>query len=132
MVTWKPLLVVGVAVAFGSAVAACGGGTPGNADVDVPDNAASVASATTEAPARLASAEFGVDGMTCGGCALATELALKKLDGVTSADASFDEDTQEGSCSVRYDPELVTTTQMIAAIEDVGFQPRLRATSESE
>lgn len=75
--------------------------------------------------ARLATAEFDVDGMTCGGCALATEMAVKKLDGVASVDAEYDEDADEGRCTVEYDPDRVTTDRIAAAIEEAGFSPSL-------
>ena len=87
----------------------------------------------SELPAELVVAEFDVDGMTCGGCALATEFALKKLDGVVAADASFDEATGEGRCTVKYDPGVVSPEQMVIAITDVGFTatPREPAAGES-
>lgn len=82
-------------------------------------------------PARLATAEFDVEGMTCGGCALATEMAVKKLDGVESADAEYDEATGQGRCTVEYDPSAVGTDQIAAAIEKAGFTPTLKSTDES-
>ncbi len=77
-------------------------------------------------PARLATAEFDVEGMTCGGCALATEMAVEELDGVASADAEYDEATGEGRCTVEYDPSEVGADRIAAAIEEAGFRPRLR------
>lgn len=74
----------------------------------------------------LAVAEFAVDGMTCGGCALATEVAVRKLDGVTSADASYDEESGAGRCTVEYDPATVTPERIAEAIRGAGFQPRLQ------
>ena len=67
--------------------------------------------------------------MTCGGCALATELAVKDLDGVKSADAAYDEDTGEGRCTVEYDPETVSTERIAGAIRSAGFEPSLRSES---
>lgn len=77
------------------------------------------------AAARLATAEFDVEGMTCGGCALATEAALKKLDGVARADADYDERTGEGRCTVKYDRARVGPDRMIAAIRELGYEPTL-------
>ena len=87
----------------------------------------------SELPAELVVAEFDVDGMTCGGCALATEFALKKLGGVVAAEASFDEATGDGRCTVTYDPGLVSPEQMVIAITSVGFTatPREPAAGES-
>lgn len=78
------------------------------------------------APKELAVAEFAVDGMTCGGCALATEVAVRKLDGVTSAEASYDAESGEGRCTVEYDPATVTPDRIADAIRGAGFQPRLQ------
>jgi copper chaperone CopZ len=75
---------------------------------------------------ELAVAEFTVEGMTCGGCALATEMAVMKLEGVASADASYDEATGEGSCTVEYDPSSVAPDRIVDAIRGAGFEPRLR------
>ena len=119
-----PLLALALAT-VGSA-AACGGSEERAAD-------ARPAQEASELPAELVVAHFDVDGMTCGGCALATEFALKKLDGVVAADASFDEATGEGRCTVKYDPGLVSPEQMVIAITDVGFTaaPRYPAAGES-
>lgn len=74
---------------------------------------------------RLASAEFTVEGMTCGGCALATEMAVRKLEGVESVDAEYDESTGEGRCTVEYEPGAVDTDRIAAAIREAGFEPTL-------
>ncbi len=92
--------------------------------------------ATTEgadaAPARLATAEFRVDGMTCGGCALATEMSVEKREGVASADAEYDEEADEGRCTVEYDPSAVGTDEIAAAIEEAGFTPTLASAAPEE
>lgn len=84
---------------------------------------------TQTAGPELATAEFRVKGMTCGGCAVATEMSVEKLDGVESADAEYDEATGEGRCSVTYDPSVVSTDQIDGAIEEAGFTPSLVHTS---
>jgi len=118
--------VLALALPLVASAAACGASEERAVD-------ARPAEEVSELPAELAVAEFDVDGMTCGGCALATEFALKKLDGVVSADASFDEATGEGRCTVKYDPGLVSPEQMVIAITDVGFTatPREPAAGES-
>lgn len=65
---------------------------------------------------------FDVEGMTCGGCEAGVKLKVKKLDGVTSVEASYD----EGTAVVTYDPEKVTPGQIIAAIEELGYDAELR------
>lgn len=120
--TWKAGLV---AAAFGAAafIGGCGG--------DAPDPAGEAERAVPEAAAaRLATAEFGVDGMTCGGCALATEMSVRKLDGVASADAEYDAETGEGRCTVEYDPAAVSPEAIAEAIRKAGFRPTLRGTTE--
>ncbi|MFQ5890468.1 MAG: heavy-metal-associated domain-containing protein [Gemmatimonadota bacterium] len=79
------------------------------------------ADGSSEQTVQFVTAEFEVDGMSCGGCALATELALKKLDGVASAVAEYDDETGEGRCTVEYDPALVSPNRLITTINDVGF-----------
>lgn len=114
---WAALLALGVAAGVG----ACGG-----------DRADAAGRVAEDAPVQLATAEFDVEGMTCGGCALATEVALKKLDGVAGADARYDERTGEGRCTVEYDPARVGTDRMMAAIRDLGYGPTLLETDGDE
>jgi copper chaperone CopZ len=122
--SFLPLLTLALATV--ASAAACGPSEEHPAD-------ASFDKATGELPTELVVAEFDVDGMTCGGCALAAKFALRKLDGVVAADASFDEATGEGRCTVRYDPGLVSPEQMVIAITDVGFTatPREPAAGKS-
>jgi len=120
------LPVLALALALVASAAACGASEERAANARPAEEA-------SELSAELVIAEFDVDGMTCGGCALATEFALKKLDGVEAADASFDEATGEGRATVKYDPGLVSPEQMVIAISDVGFTatPREPAAGES-
>lgn len=89
-------------------------------------SAESAGTASRNASPERAVAGFAVEGMTCGGCALATEMAVRKLDGVASVDASYDEATGEGSCTVEYDPSAVAPDHIAEAIRGAGFEPRLR------
>lgn len=70
------------------------------------------ASAPDSASVRLA-----IRGMTCGGCAIAARKMLTRLDGVASADVSYE--TQ--LATVVYDPAKVTIEQMIAAVKKLGY-----------
>lgn len=124
------LLAATAAVGMAVAGAACSGGPDGSAEATQAQEARSQipnaeAPSTRETAGELATAEFRVEGMTCGGCAIATEMAVKKLDGVESADAEYDEATGEGRCSVTYDPSVVSTDQIGGAIEEAGFTPGL-------
>lgn len=130
--TTRTLLAATAALGLGLAGAACSGeADAGTASADAPQARESAGSEGPDAadatPAGLATAEFEVDGMTCGGCALATEMAVKKLEGVESADADYDEAADQGSCTVEFDPSVVDTDRIAAAIRDAGFEPRLRA-----
>lgn len=61
---------------------------------------------------------FRVTGMTCGGCVIAVRKVLTRLEGVTKADASY----EDSRAVVTYDPEKVTVEQMIAAIKTLGYE----------
>ncbi len=128
----RTFLAATAALGLGLAGLACSGEENAAASADAPEARASAGAERLEAadapPARLATAKFDVDGMTCGGCALATEMAVKKLEGVESADADYDEAADQGRCTVQYDPSAVDTDRIAAAIRDVGFAPRLRET----
>lgn len=119
------LLVLLTAVGLAVTGAACSGEDRASAEGPGDDATAR----TGEAAVRLATAEFNVEGMTCGGCALATEMSVKKLEGVASADAEYDEATDEGRCTVEYDPSVVSTDRIAAAIRDAGFTPTLTGTA---
>lgn len=63
--------------------------------------------------------------MTCGGCATAARMALKKLDGVADADASLGRGDGPDSAWCVYDPSRVGPEQLMEAIRELGFSPRL-------
>lgn len=76
--------------------------------------------------ARLTRAEFDVAGMDCGGCVIGTRTALRKIDGVRQADATYDESTGEGTAWAVYDPAIVTPERLMAAIQELGYTPTIR------
>lgn len=59
-----------------------------------------------------------VEGMTCGGCTLATRKVLTRLDGVERAVVTY----EPPRAVVTFDPGKVTTEQMIAAIKTLGYR----------
>jgi mercuric ion binding protein len=65
---------------------------------------------------------FEVNGWTCGSCAAATRIALKKLDGV--ADVRTDAEKKEAV--VTYDDSKVTASRMVQAIEKLGYRARVK------
>lgn len=117
--SWK-LPALAIAGLFGTVAflcPACGGG-----GADSPA-AASGSSAAAADVAAIETVEFDVEGMTCGGCATATKIALEKLDGVRSAEASYDDESAAGRAAVVYDPARVSPERMIEAVEAIGFHP---------
>jgi copper chaperone len=58
-----------------------------------------------------------VDGMSCGGCVKSVTGVLTALDGVASADVSL----ERKQAVVEFDAAKVTRDQLMAAIEDAGF-----------
>ncbi len=68
-----------------------------------------------------ATATFRVHGMTCGGCEVGVERVVKKLDGVEEVKASH----KEGRAEVTYEPEKVTTEQIVEAIGTLGYTAEL-------
>lgn len=83
-----------------------------------------VASATAE-DAEFATARFSVDGMTCGGCVVATEMAVKRVEGVRSVSAVLGENGAPGNATVEYDARLADTEVIAGAIRQAGFTPLL-------
>lgn len=72
--------------------------------------------------AETRTAAFQVNGWTCGSCASATRIALKKLDGVH--DVTTDHDKKEALVS--YDDSKVTTDRMVQAIAKLGYKATLK------
>ncbi len=66
----------------------------------------------------LTRATIEISGMTCAGCAMNVEQALKRLPGVKSVEASY----EKGQAVVEYDPAKVKTEQLKAAIDRIGYQ----------
>lgn len=79
---------------------------------------------TQAARAQLVRADFRVQGMTCGGCAVGTRTALRKLDGVADAGASY----EDSRAWATYDSARVAPEQMMAAIRELGYTPELAPT----
>jgi mercuric ion binding protein len=84
---------------------------------------------TLASPALAAtrSVTFAVQGWTCGSCAAATRIALKKLDGVE--DVKTDHEKMEAV--VTYDDAKVVPEKMIQAIEKLGYKATVKAAASS-
>jgi copper chaperone CopZ len=59
--------------------------------------------------------------MTCASCSVTLKAALKKLDGVQNVAVSVGDD----SASVTFDPGKVTTKDIVAKIDNVGYKAEL-------
>ncbi len=70
---------------------------------------------------RLASVVLPVKGMTCLTCELTLESSLKRLPGVLSADAGV----VQQAVAVTYNPTQVTVEQLIATINQTGYEAGL-------
>jgi len=60
-----------------------------------------------------------IDGMKCAECAARIKRAVRSIDGVVSAKASF----AGKQATVRYLPSKVAAGQIIAAIRGLGYRP---------
>ena len=82
----------------------------------------SAVAAATAAPVAgpavaLDTVTLRVEGMTCGGCTLATRKVLERLDGVTTAEVNY----EKKQAVVIFDPAKVTIAQMIAAVATLKY-----------
>ena len=69
----------------------------------------------------MANVKLRVTGMTCGHCQMKVEQALRGVNGVYSAIV----DLQDGEAEVDFNDDAVTTGQLVAAVERVGYTARL-------
>ncbi|WP_374355695.1 heavy-metal-associated domain-containing protein [Chitinimonas sp.] len=60
---------------------------------------------------------FHIEGMHCGGCVAAVERTVKALPGVSQVVVAL----ADKRAQVSYDPALLDSTQIRAAIEDAGY-----------
>ncbi len=72
--------------------------------------------------AATKTATFGVKGWTCGSCAAATRIALKKLGGVEEVKT----DHQKMEATVTYDDSKVAPEKMVQAIEKLGYKASIK------
>ena len=61
---------------------------------------------------------FKIEGMHCDGCTANIQSILERKSGVQKAVASF----KEGEARILYDSNAVTEEQLVAAIENSGYQ----------
>jgi copper chaperone CopZ len=67
---------------------------------------------------QAAKATLAIEGMTCGGCATAVKLQLKRTAGVTAYEVSY----ETKRADVTYDPAVTNPTKIAASVAETGFQ----------
>ena len=72
--------------------------------------------------------KFNVGGMSCSACSAAIEKAVKKLDGITSAEVSLIEKTM----SVEYDESVVDNQRIIGAVVSAGYTAKVYEASQKK
>lgn len=68
-----------------------------------------------------------VKGWTCGACASATRIALKKLEGVQEVSTDFEKST----AVVTYDDAKVVAEKMVRAVERIGYKAAVKGEASS-
>lgn len=76
----------------------------------------------------LTRATIEISGMSCAGCAVNVEQALKRLPGVRFVEASY----EKGQAVVEYDPAKVSPEQLKAAIDEIGYKAGVVRPTSSE
>ena len=72
--------------------------------------------------------KFDVGGMSCAACSSGIERAVKRLDGVESAEVSL----LEKSMTVIYDESVLSTEKIIATVERSGYTAAIFGTTENK
>lgn len=83
------------------------------------------AGAESTAASSAATVVLHVEGMTCPSCKVAVRMALSRLAGVKDARV----DVARKSAAVDYDPARVTPSQLVEAVNRLGYQASLPAKS---
>jgi len=69
----------------------------------------------------MANVKLRVGGMSCGHCQEKVEKALRKTEGVYSAVVNLG----DGEAEVDFDDDVVTTEQLVSAVQKAGYQAKL-------
>lgn len=62
--------------------------------------------------------ELRIEGMHCTGCSARLQKVLSNLDGVSSAEVSF----EKGMANIEFNKEIITLDEIKNAIVDSGFE----------
>ena len=81
-----------------------------------------------DADDSTSSVHLELEGMSCTSCADTIQSSLSGLDGVSNVDVNFATE----SATVSYDPDRVTSDDMLQAVEDAGYEAQVRSGTASE
>ena len=84
---------------------------------------ASLAHAGTMAETTLA-----IKGMTCGGCVGAVKIQLKRTEGVSTFDVSY----EKAEAVVTYDPSKTEPKKIAESVSKTGFEASVKAPVEAQ
>lgn len=68
--------------------------------------------------AKLENVVYSVEGMTCPSCAFGIQATLSRQDGIEQVEILYDDETAR----VAYDPAQITSEQVSAAFEELGYK----------
>ena len=94
---------------------------------------AAVIISVVAAPQALAGDEIAqttltVKGMTCGGCVGAVKAQLKKTEGVTEYEVSY----EKGEADVTFDPKQTDPETIAASVSKTGFEASVKSKDAEE
>lgn len=69
-----------------------------------------------------------IKGMTCGGCVAAVKLQLRKTEGVTAYEVSY----EKAEAQVTYEPAKTTPEKIAASVSKTGFTASVKATQDQK
>lgn len=81
-----------------------------------------LASAVDVAGAEPAGTTLSIQGMTCGGCAAAVKIQLKRTEGVTDYQVSL----EKAEAKVTYDPAKTTPERIAESVSKTGFKASVK------
>lgn len=100
-----------------------------NVDVDVIKEAVVKAGYSVGEQAEHNEITLPIDGMTCASCAANIEKAIKKLDGIESANVNFSTE----KATITYNSKIVRISEIKQAIKKTGYEPlEIEVTSSSD
>lgn len=69
----------------------------------------------------MATSTLNIQGMTCGGCVRSVTNALQRTEGVGKVEVVL----ETGIATVDYDADVVSPQELVASVDDAGFEASL-------